>query len=28
VAQEALLQDSCFQPLVNHPSDHTPRKAV
>jgi hypothetical protein len=25
VAQEAILQASCFQPLINHPSDHTIR---
>jgi hypothetical protein len=25
VAQEAIFQDSCFQPLINHPPDHTIR---
>jgi hypothetical protein len=28
VAQEAILQDSCFQPLINHPSDHTIRDSL
>jgi len=25
VAQEAIFQHSCFQPLVDHPSDNTIR---
>jgi hypothetical protein len=25
VVQEAIFQDSCFQPLINHPSDDTIR---
>jgi hypothetical protein len=28
VVQKAILQDSCFQPLINHPSDHTIRDSL
>src|SRR5436190_23833408 len=28
VAQEAIFQDSCFQPLINHPSDDTVRDSL
>ena len=28
MAQEATFQDACFQPLVNHPSDHTIRDSL
>ena len=28
MAQEAFFQDSCFQPLINHPSDHTIRDSL
>ena len=28
MAQEAIFQDSCFQPLINHPSDHTIRDSL
>ena len=25
---EAIFQDACFQPLINHPSDHTIRDSL
>lgn len=28
MAQEAIFQDACFQPLINHPSDHTIRDSL
>ncbi|MGZ3488913.1 MAG: hypothetical protein ACXVBY_18855, partial [Isosphaeraceae bacterium] len=28
VVQEAVFQDACFQPLINHPSDHTIRDSL
>jgi hypothetical protein len=28
VVQKAILQDSCFQPFINHPSDHTIRDSL
>jgi len=26
--QKAVFQDSCFQPLINHPSDYTIRDSL
>jgi hypothetical protein len=28
MAQEAIFQDACFQPLINHPSDNTIRDSL
>ena len=28
MVQEAIFQGACFQPLINHPTDHTIRNSL